>query len=120
MVVDIKNRLEDLSYTINEQDNFLIDYLYKKVVNEISNSIGTTTIQICLNSFIIDRVCGLFLKQRNFENKLEDFSESQAITQIQEGDLSLTFKESESKIDKLCELLINENFDLSPYRRIVW
>ncbi len=120
MILEIKNRLHDLSYDVTIQDNFLIEYLYLKISGETFNDIGNANGNKDLDSFVVDRVCGLFLKQRFLEGKLSSFSEDSAITQIQEGDLSISFREDESKFDRLCDYLINKDFDLSPYRSVVW
>ncbi len=120
MILEIKNRLNDLSYDVTIQDNFLIEYLYLKISGETFTAIGNTRGNKELDAFVVDRVCGLFLQQRYLEGKLGEFSENDAVTQIQEGDLSISFREAENKLEKLCEYLINKDFDLSPYRSVIW
>ncbi len=120
MKLEIKNRLHSFSYSIDTSDNFLIDTLLNKVTEEIRGEIGKSFIPSEIETFVIDRICGLFLQEKSLKNELGDFDEEYAVSSISEGDLSLSFTTKESKSKQLINYLINKDFDLSPYRSIVW
>lgn len=117
---DIKNRLHELSYTVETEDNFLIDHLIEKNIAYITGNIGNENMPADLQPMFNDRVCGQFLKEKSLQGKLKNFSEEDAITKISQGDLSVTFKSRKNKLDQLFDYLINDNFDFSPYRSVVW
>lgn len=119
------NRLLSLGYEVEDQDNYLLEHIITKVNSDIIIKTGLTQMPLELNEVITDRICGEYIKTKYLteylDEEAEDTSLKRSIKSIAEGDLKVTFSDEEkSKVIELTDYLINENFDLTPFRCIKW
>lgn len=114
-------RLEELGYEVKGADSELLLFCKNKVENYIKNYCNLPAVPEGLIEIFIDRICGefLFSKLRSGNLNPENFEDSE-IKSISEGDVSVTFSDS-NKTEKLIEgLLRSGGGELNCYRKIRW
>lgn len=119
MIIEVKNRLHSLNFRLEPKDEYLLEYIYNKNLNEITTEVGLTDILPTPMNVIIDRSCGEFIKNKYLEGSLENYDEK-VISSISEGDVKIVYSEDKPKIEQLIDYLINIDFDFSPYRSVAW
>lgn len=122
----VLKRLVSFGYDLKEDDSWVICFAMQKVENHIKNSCNTTSIPDGLFHVAVDMVCGEFLfnKKQTGTLELSDLDLDGAITQIHEGDVSISFANGSSDEDKfnlfLNYLLHNKEGDFVCYRKLKW
>lgn len=125
----IKERLDALGYKFDEDtDGSMLDFIIKKVANQIYNFCNITSIPEGLGEVYIDMICGEFLLNKKNSGQLEGFSVDLDLSakQINVGDtsISLTSESSqtpEQRLNKLIDYLMNSNkSQLIKYRKMSW
>jgi hypothetical protein len=123
---DVVERLEMLGYKYDEAtDSVLINYLILENEMFIKNFCNIGAIPNELKYVEIELVSGKFLENKYSTGKLNDenFSITQAISSIKEGDTSVSFGNSNTQettssfIKKLINSSINE---LISFRKFKW
>lgn len=120
MIIEVKNRLHSLKYSLDPKDEYLLEYIYNKNLNEIVNEMGLTEVSETPMNVIIDRSCGEYLKNKYLEGSLEQKYDEKEVLSISEGDIKIVYSENKPKIEQLIDYLINQDFDFSPYRSVTW
>lgn len=120
MLEEIKKRLQSLNYEVSLTDNILIEVIENKVMLEILDNINKREIPHSLNVVVVDRVCGLFLKEKYLSKSLTSDATDKMVTSISEGDIKMTFSQNKSQIEQLFDYLINDKYDFTPYRSVSW
>lgn len=118
-------RLESLGCRISSADAWAVGFSAKKTIDSINNACNTAALPDTLRSVAVDRSCGEFLLVKKASGQLLDHDLEPAIKQIQEGEVSVTFKDGikseEERLDTLIAYLINAgNSDIIKYRRLSW
>lgn len=124
---NIIDRLNQLGYTPNEDDNAQIDFELAKILNYVKNYCNITTIPEIIDPRIIDRVCSDFLYYKKNSGSLNGFNYDAVIKQIKEGDTSITYAVGqgedtpENRFDSFVKNL-ERGFDkwCTPHRRLRW
>ena len=126
---DIINRLDSLSYTVKERDNWLIGFIIDKVTNTIKNKTNTKEIPAGLRQIAIDMACGEFLKSKKASGDLDGFNidiDAVMLSKQSQGDTSVSFavdktQSAEERLDALIEHLLNYGkSELMRFRRFIW
>lgn len=123
----VKSLLESLGYTLQDNDDWLIDFCTQKVQNDIRNSCNTNDVPEGLLDVAIGITAGEFLLVKKGSGQLQGFEVdlSAVAKQIQEGDTSVSFaldgsKTPEQRLDTLIAYLINKKETFVNYRCVKW
>lgn len=122
----VLKRLESLSYTVKEDDSWMIAFAAQKVENTIKNSCNTSSVPAGLQYVAVDMICGEFLYSKKQTGSLNDFDLEIAVKQVQAGDTNVTFAVEkgasvEQRLDALFSYLINSGKgEFVCYRKIKW
>lgn len=119
----VKDRLEQLGYSTDQNDNVAITFIIEKTEAHIKNNCNTTNIPDGLKVYAIDNICGEYINQLNSIGQLKDFNIEQAIKNIKLGDTTVEY-DGKSNTD-LLEILITRlmsglEVELPCYRQIKW
>lgn len=124
---DVINRLQTLGYTATSEDDFLLEYLSKKVTEEIENKCNINGIPEGLYRIAVDMVCGELLQTKASIGQLDSsaINTEAAIKTIKEGDTSITYARAEggggTSFDGLIDYLLNYGkSQFVTFRRIKW
>lgn len=127
MLEDVNARLLSFGYTVNENDNWILGFIIKKVNDEIISELNVTTIPDTLYNNAIDRVVGKFFFELKNLGKLTEFDITEIVKSIQEGDTRVEYaigsgsKTPEQRLDDVIKsLMISGTSSFSRYRCIVW
>lgn len=123
----IIDRLTQLGYTADVEDNNHLDFELEKIVNYTLNYCNLKEVPTIVEPRLIDRVCGEFLYYKKNSGSLEGFNYEAVIKQIKEGDTSITYAVGqgedtpENRFDAFVKQL-ERGYDkwLVPHRRIRW
>lgn len=123
---DVILRLKSLGYNIDEGDNVTLEFAVNGTEQYIKNFCNITEIPAELYYVAVDMAAGTLLKTKQATgfNVCENLDfESDNIKSITEGDVSITYSESNSAaarystlLDKLC----NRKNELIPFRKVRW
>ena len=121
----VLNRLESLSYDINEDDSWAISFSIMRVVNHIRSTCNIQKIPEELYEAVANRSCGEFLLSKKQSGKLdESFNLDSTIEKVQMGDTNITFSNEgnpEKRLNQLINYLISDGEgDLVCYRKLRW
>lgn len=125
----IIRRLNTLSYTVNNtNDRFIIKFLIDKTLGELKQKFNFEKVPQNLINTFIDIVVGKFLLEKKSMNPEEltsiDLSLSGAIKQINEGDVSVAYKDGaktpEERLDDLISHLVDKEKEFLHIRKIIW
>ncbi|MBQ9737922.1 MAG: hypothetical protein IJV75_00195 [Alphaproteobacteria bacterium] len=124
MLETIKLRLQSLGYEIIENDDFTLNFLIKKVEQHIKHFCNIDTIPDCLESVMVDMVCGEFLQGKKTFGQLTSIQIEPIIKKIQDGNTTTEFSstvDAEALFNTYVDKLINgHNLDLIRHRKLVW
>nr|DAW21589.1 MAG TPA: head to tail adaptor [Caudoviricetes sp.] len=114
-------------FEISAEDTDIIAFLIQKALNSINNITNQNytedTFPISLKEILVDKAVGEYLKLKNTLGELPENFETLAVSQIKEGDTTVSFSETstDKKIDNLINMLLfSRDFELLKYRRLVW
>ncbi|WP_294656282.1 hypothetical protein [uncultured Fusobacterium sp.] len=120
-------RLKMFKFEISAEDTDIIAFLIQKALNSINNITNQNytedTFPISLKEILVDKAVGEYLKLKNSLGELPENFETLAVSQIKEGDTTVSFSETstDKKIDNLINMLLfSRDFELLKYRRLVW
>lgn len=120
-------RLKMFKFEISAEDTDIIAFLIQKALNSINNITNQNytedTFPISLKEILVDKAVGEYLKLKNTLGELSENFETLAVSQIKEGDTTVSFSETstDKKIDNLINMLLfSRDFELLKYRRLVW
>ena len=120
-------RLKMFKFEISAEDTDIIAFLIQKALNSINNitnqNYTENTFPISLKEILVDKAVGEYLKLKNTLGELPENFETLAVSQIKEGDTTVSFSETstDKKIDNLINMLLfSRDFELLKYRRLVW
>lgn len=120
-------RLKMFKFEISAEDTDIIAFLIQKALNSINNITNQNytedTSPISLKEIWVDKAVGEYLKLKNTLGELPENFETLAVSQIKEGDTTVSFSETstDKKIDSLINMLLfSRDFELLKYRRLVW
>lgn len=118
---EVKNRLNSLGYSTDDNDTFALTFLMSKVENHIKHFCNIKEVPECLNYVAIDMTCGEFLQGKKSTGNLEI---EPIVKKIQDGDTTVEYAsgvDSESIFNAYVNKLINGyESDLIRHRCIVW
>lgn len=122
MIDDIKKRLETLTYTVTDGDEYCLNYVAEKVKNHIQNVCNIPDIPDGLKYVYIDMVCAEFLMFKYNSNQLTDdnFNLDEAVSSISLGDAKVSFGSSGNKFTALTQHLNRGESELVCYRKMRW
>lgn len=123
----VQLRLQLLKFEITADDMAIIDFLIQKALNNINNftnqNYAEETFPLPLYDIWADKVIGEYLKLKNTIGELPESFETLAVSQIKEGDTTVSFAETstDKKIDNMINILLyGRDKELLRYRRLVW
>lgn len=123
----VQLRLQLLKFEITADDMAIIDFLIQKALNNINNftnqNYAEETFPLPLYDIWADKVIGEYLKLKNTIGELPENFETLAVSQIKEGDTTVSFAETstDKKIDNMINILLyGRDKELLRYRRLVW
>lgn len=123
----VQLRLQLLKFEITAEDMTTIDFLIQKALNSINNftnqNYAEETFPLPLYDIWADKVIGEYLKLKNTLGELPESFETLAVSQIKEGDTTVSFAETstDKKIDNMINILLyGRDKELLRYRRLIW
>lgn len=123
----VQLRLQLLKFEITADDMAIIDFLIQKALNNINNftnqNYAEETFPLPLYDIWADKVIGEYLKLKNTIGELPESFETLAVSQIKEGNTTVSFAETstDKKIDNMINILLyGRDKELLRYRRLVW
>lgn len=118
---EVKNRLNSLGYSTDDNDTFALKFLIGKVENHIKHFCNIREIPECLNYVVIDMTIGEFLQEKRANGQLDI---EPIVKKIQDGDTTVEYAsgvDSESIFNAYVNKLLNGyEGDLIAHRCIVW
>lgn len=122
---EIVKRLESLGYTVvQNKDDFILEYIFKKVEQDIKNKTNQSEVPEGLHYVLIERICGEFLNGLYSSNLLSGTQIDSVVASIKEGDTQVSFdvKSSPEAIFKayISYMMTYGNDDFAKYRKFVW
>lgn len=123
---DVILRLKSLGYNIDEGDNVTLEFAVNGTEQYIKNFCNITEIPAELYYVAVDMAAGTLLKTKQATgfNVCENLDfESDSIKSITEGDVSITYSESNSaaaKYKALIDSLCNRESELLAFRKMRW
>ena len=125
LIDDIKNRLENLGYTVKESDDVILGLYLEKVENSIKTRCSITEIPSELNQIVADRVFGEFLFYLKSTNNLEGIKFEAAIKEIKDLDTTVVYAVGSDSSEKQFDLLIeglrtSGEKEFISFRRLRW
>lgn len=122
MLNDVKSLLEALGYTVLPGDEWLLDFLTRKIEKDIQSACNVAQVPDALHETAVKMVAGEFLLAKKGADQLNGFDVDGAVKSITEGDVSITFEGTpEQRLDALIDYLRHYNSGaLAAYRCIKW
>ena len=122
---EIVKRLESLGYTVvQDKDDFILEYIFKKVEQDIKNKTNQSEVPEGLHYVLIERICGEFLNGLKASSLLTEDEIDSVVASIKEGDTQVSFdvKSSPEAIFKayISYMMTYGNDDFAKYRKFVW
>ena len=125
-IESVLERLKSFGVNVTEDDTWLIAFSIRYTHNTICNECNISEIPDGLFSVAVDIACGEYMNTAKSMCKLhvDNIDLTGAITQIKEGDTSITFDASASDESKLSAfinyLLHGRKGELVCYRKMYW
>lgn len=119
-------RLESFGVTVTEDDSYMVAFSIRYAYNTIFNFCNIKTIPDGLYNIAVDMACGEYMDTLKgmCRLKLNSVDLNGAISQIKEGDTTISFDASTSDEQKLNafinHLLNGRKGDLVCYRKMRW
>jgi hypothetical protein len=124
MIERVILRLGDLGYVVQNTERSALEHVIDTTCNYIKSFCNISAIPEGLELTTIDMAAGNFLyeKKTTDADSLADFDTTAAISQISEGDTSVSYALTEkgSSIDMLISRLTDAAEVLHRWRRITW
>ena len=123
---EVKSRLTQLGYEIQEGDEVALLFCINRVEEYIKNTCYITEIPEGLHYKAIDMVCGEFLGTKLSLGQLEGYSvaDNRLVKSIAEGDTTVTYQDgvtdSYTAISEYINGLKAADAELYSYRKIRW
>lgn len=120
---DVVLKLLALGYELQEDDEFTLEQAMVETEQYIMNYCNVCSVPEGLKYAAADMCCGSFLQTKSAMGELEGFDVENAVSSIQEGDVSITFSDavnSKQLFDRLIETLTEKESELVCYRRMCW
>lgn len=122
---EIVKRLKSLGYeVVQDKDDFLLEYIFKKVEQDIKNKTNQSEVPDGLHYVLIERICGEFLNGLYSTNLLSETQIDSVVASIKEGDTQVSFdvNSSPQAIFKayISRMTNYGNDDFAKYRKFVW
>lgn len=123
-VVDVCTRLRTFGYDVIDEDVILVDYLCRKVEQDINIYCNTEEPPEELRFRATDAVCGEFLGQKLIKGELPNIDKVlRGVTSIKEGDVQVNYggnQTYEQILSQKLDALQLRTSDLNRFRRFVW
>lgn len=123
-VVDVCTRLRTFGYDVIDEDVILVDYLCRKVEQDINTYCNTEEPPEELRFRATDAVCGEFLGQKLIKGELPNIDKVlRGVTSIKEGDVQVNYggnQTYEQILSQKLDALQLRTSDLNRFRRFVW
>lgn len=123
-VVDVCTRLRTFGYDVIDEDVILVDYLCRKVEQDINIYCNTEEPPEELRFRATDAVCGEFLDQKLIKGELPNIDKVlRGVTSIKEGDVQVNYggnQTYEQILSQKLDALQLRTSDLNRFRRFVW
>lgn len=124
MIID---RLNQLGYSVNEEDFDQIDFELNKFTNYVLNYCNIDSVPEIVEPRLIERICADFLFYKKNSGSLEGFNYDAVIKSIKEGDTTIYYAVGqgedtpENRFDSFVKQL-ERGFDkwITPHRRLRW
>jgi len=128
MLEDVKKRLAWIGYTYTEADKEFLEYLIKKVSNDVTEFCNIKEIPAKLNYYVIDKVAGEFLMNKKDSGSLNmtsiDFDGIAKSLQMGDTKVELAvenIKSPEQRFDALINYLVTSKKELLvSFRQLRW
>ena len=92
LILDIKNRLTSLGYTVTDEDDDSIALLLRKVERYIKHWCNIDEVPDCLEDVVIERVCGEFLLDKASFNQLDEALVASLVKTTKIGDTEIQYQ----------------------------
>ena len=116
---DVVLRLLSLGYELQEDDEFTLEQAMIEAEQYIMNYCNLESVPEGLK----DICCGSFLQTKASMGELDGFDVESAVSNIQEGDVSISFNEGinhSQLFDNLINTLTKKESELVCYRKMRW
>ena len=126
VVADVLLRLESFNYELDTADAFAIAFAIRKVEQHILNSCNLLKVPEELYTASIERICAEFLSSKLATGSLVigSLDLSGVVTQLKEGDVTVSFSTAdtdEGKLKSLLSAMCNTGEDdLICFRKLRW
>nr|DAY51569.1 MAG TPA: head to tail adaptor [Caudoviricetes sp.] len=127
MYDEIVRRLQTFGYTVEDNDQFVINLIREQEEQDVKNRCHLKKVPDALRYYIIDRTCGRLLAEKKNAGKLnvEQFEfGTEQIKSIAEGDIQISFSDNnitaEQKFDMLIAYLTDKKVSFSCFRKLKW
>lgn len=107
MIDNIKNRLNGFGYTLLETDDFAINFILQKIINDVKHFCNIQEVPECLNNNIVDAVCSEFLQSKKSLGQLSDLQMEGIVKKIQDGDTTVEYVSGSSDSMTVFDNFIN-------------
>lgn len=120
----VKARLIQLGYAPTDGDDMIINYIGTTVENTVKSIIGISSIPNDAVNIVTDKIVGEFLLNKKNSGQSLGTIDLSAVTQINEGDCSVSFDKASTpsqQLDNLIAWLISgRDAVLLTHRRLSW
>lgn len=120
----IKLRLKSLGYECTESDKFALDFVAKKVEQNIKHFCNIDYIPECMDTLFIDACCGEFLQSKKSLGQLTTMQVEGIVNKIKDGDTEVSFSSStdaDAVFNAYLDKMINGyTSTLVRHRKLVW
>ena len=120
---DVVLRLLSLGYELQEDDEFTLEQAMIETEQYIMNDCNLESVPEGLKYVATDICCGSFLQTKASMGELDGFDVESAVSNIQEGDVSISFNEGINQtqlFDNLINTLTKKESELVCYRKMRW
>lgn len=120
---DVVVRLLSLGYELQEDDEFTLEQTMIEIEQYIMNYCNLESVPEGLKYVATDMCCGSFLQTKASMGELDGLDMESAISDIQEGDVSISFSNGmdySQMFDKLINTLTKKESELICYRKMRW
>ncbi len=120
---DVVVRLLSLGYELQEDDEFTLEQTMIETEQYIMNYCNLESVPEGLKYVATDMCCGSFLQTKASMGELDGLDMESAISDIQEGDVSISFSNGmdySQMFDKLINTLTKKESELICYRKMRW
>ncbi len=122
LCLEVFKRLDDLGWEAEGDDYDAVAFAADKTYEYILDFCNIASLPKELYAVYVDMAAGEFLMDMYSVNKLSGYTDGQLVKSISEGDVSITYNNSESvrELEALMERLTNKKEILYSFRRLKW